>query len=268
MSYSSRNYRLRNQQAKEKESSKDSSPFFKKGGQHGIQRKAEPAFFQPRLAIGEPGDAYEREAEAMANQVVGRQNNASPAPGAKRISGIQRLATSKEDEKIATNDARMEKDKEEPLKPIQKADMPDAKGKKEEKKKPEPPELEKEKKKGKGAAALQKKAEATSAGPAGVGSRLKQSNGHGQRLSSQALYQMGSDFGHDFSQVTIHQDEAAARLSSELGAQAFTHGKDIYFNRGKCNPDSPDGKRLLAHELTHVVQQEGGQGFSSDKKIS
>jgi hypothetical protein len=44
-------------------------------------------------------------------------------------------------------------------------------------------------------------------------------------------------------------------MNQQLKSQAFTHGKDIYFNEGKFDPESKTGKKLLAHELTHVVQQ-------------
>jgi len=48
-------------------------------------------------------------------------------------------------------------------------------------------------------------------------------------------------------------------MNKELNAQAFTHGRDIYFNAGKYDPESTQGKKLLAHELTHVVQQTGAK---------
>ena len=67
---------------------------------------------------------------------------------------------------------------------------------------------------------------------------------------------MNSSFGVNFSNVSIHNDSEAINLNSELQAQAFTHGRDIYFNKGKYNPENGEGKRLLAHELTHVVQQQ------------
>ncbi|MEM9213252.1 MAG: DUF4157 domain-containing protein [Cyanobacteria bacterium P01_F01_bin.150] len=59
-------------------------------------------------------------------------------------------------------------------------------------------------------------------------------------------------FGTDFSNVRVHE---TPDLANAIQAQAFTHGQDIYFNSGKYNPESSGGKELLAHELTHVVQQ-------------
>src|SRR5690606_10069691 len=55
--------------------------------------------------------------------------------------------------------------------------------------------------------------------------------------------------------VNIHTDSQAVEMNKSLGAQAFTYGNDIYFNQGKYNPDSASGKHLLAHELTHTIQQ-------------
>ncbi len=66
---------------------------------------------------------------------------------------------------------------------------------------------------------------------------------------------MESGFGADFSQVRVHTDDRAVSLSQDLSAQAFTHGSDIYFNQGKYDPGSSAGSHLLAHELTHTVQQ-------------
>jgi hypothetical protein len=66
-------------------------------------------------------------------------------------------------------------------------------------------------------------------------------------------------FGNDFSSVRIHTGSNAVQMNKELHAQAFTHGSDLYFNEGKYNPGSNSGKQLLAHELTHVVQQTGAK---------
>jgi hypothetical protein len=65
-------------------------------------------------------------------------------------------------------------------------------------------------------------------------------------------------FGADFGGVRVHTDGSAVQMSRDLQAQAFTTGQDIYFGAGKYAPESEDGKRLLAHELTHVVQQTEG----------
>src|SRR5262249_36761681 len=61
--------------------------------------------------------------------------------------------------------------------------------------------------------------------------------------------------GHDFSAVRIHAGPAAAAAASSVQAQAFTHGRDIYFGQNFYQPHAPAGQRLIAHELAHTVQQ-------------
>jgi len=82
----------------------------------------------------------------------------------------------------------------------------------------------------------------------------------GQALDAQTQRQMGSRFGHDFSRVRIHTDSAASSSAHALRSQAYTVGEDIVFRDGKFSPHSRDGERLLAHELTHVVQQSQARG--------
>ncbi|WP_373496452.1 DUF4157 domain-containing protein [Aquiflexum sp.] len=90
-----------------------------------------------------------------------------------------------------------------------------------------------------------------------INTPLFSSKGNGVPLSKNIRSEMEQGFGVDFSNVRIHADPTAANMSKHLGAKAFTHGSDIYFNSGKFDSQSQDGKKLLAHELTHVVQQSG-----------
>ncbi|MFL4470112.1 DUF4157 domain-containing protein [Tateyamaria armeniaca] len=69
---------------------------------------------------------------------------------------------------------------------------------------------------------------------------------------------MESRFGHSFAHVRVHTSMQARALSQEARARAFTVGRHIVFNRGQYSPDTDAGRRLLAHELTHVLQQQGG----------
>ena len=62
-------------------------------------------------------------------------------------------------------------------------------------------------------------------------------------------------FGADFSGVRIHTDQRAAQLSAGVNANAFTVGTHVFFGHGQYRPDTPGGKELIAHELTHTVQQ-------------
>ncbi|WGH74150.1 DUF4157 domain-containing protein [Tenacibaculum tangerinum] len=86
-------------------------------------------------------------------------------------------------------------------------------------------------------------------------SNLSSSKGGGSSLPSSTKNEMESGFGADFSGVRVHNDSNAVQMNQQLGSQAFTNGNDIYFNEGKYNPQSDSGKHLLAHELTHTVQQ-------------
>jgi len=94
-------------------------------------------------------------------------------------------------------------------------------------------------------------------GPAGPGleQSLEQARGSGRPLAESFRGRMESAFGADFSSVRIHADEPADRLSRSIQARAFTRGHDIFLRQGEYQPASAEGQRLLAHELTHVVQQ-------------
>lgn len=86
-------------------------------------------------------------------------------------------------------------------------------------------------------------------------SKLQSSRGGGSPLPSNTRSEMESGFGADFSKVRIHTDNSSVQMNQEIGSQAFATGNDIFFNAGKFNPGSQSGKHLLAHELTHTVQQ-------------
>jgi uncharacterized protein DUF4157 len=77
----------------------------------------------------------------------------------------------------------------------------------------------------------------------------------GHLLDAQSRSFMESRFGHDFSGVRLHTDVKAAESARSLGARAYTVGRDIVFGAGQYAPYSPAGRKLMAHELTHVVQQ-------------
>ncbi|CZF86016.1 eCIS core domain-containing protein [Grimontia marina] len=79
----------------------------------------------------------------------------------------------------------------------------------------------------------------------------------GQPLDSQTRAYMEARFGADFSQVRIHTDGEAAASAKRIQARAYTVGHQVVFGEGQYRPDSASGKRLMAHELTHVIQQMG-----------
>jgi hypothetical protein len=256
----SRSRRHRNpQQQTESQSVIDASAkslFFANGA---VQTKQEPPFFQPKLRIGSANDAYEKEADAVADKVVSR--GMTPSVQAQKIGSIQRLATPSEEKMPATNDARMAEDKqiqekldiqraadeeEEPVQMKEEEEPLQAKADEE-----EPVQMKEEEE------PLQAKANSASGGIAShsVKAKIQQTKGGGQPLPQKAKRYMESAFGRDFGGVRIHTDSTAIEMNQELKAQAFTHGKDIYFNAGKFQPENTEGRHLLAHELTHVVQQ-------------
>lgn len=91
-------------------------------------------------------------------------------------------------------------------------------------------------------------------------SDIHASRGGGQPMPTALRSQMESGFEADFSGVRLHTGSAAEAMSNNLRAKAFTYGNDIYFNRGQYSPDTTAGQHLIAHELTHVVQQSGKVG--------
>jgi hypothetical protein len=88
----------------------------------------------------------------------------------------------------------------------------------------------------------------------------------GQPLEETTRAALEPHFGYDFNEVRVHTGTEADRLSRQLGAEAFTTGKDIFFREGAYQPDSDSGRQLISHELTHVVQQ--GKGSSALERES
>lgn len=254
MSYTSRVYRHRNAHTHENDSDNEQSAFFKKTDPQSASGKKASGFFQAKLTVNEPGDKYEREADSVANAVV-NSNAGSPSLQQKEISGIQRLATAPVEDKLSTDEERMRRDKEIQTKP--EVQRKCAHCEEEEKQqgavqRVEDPKKEMEEEDMK---SVQRKPEGGSTASAPVSSRIEQSGGNGNALPAKTQSEMQQAFGVNLDNVTIHTDAEAAALNKAVKAQAFTHGNDIYFNSGRFNPESTEGKFLLAHELTHVIQQ-------------
>ena len=86
-------------------------------------------------------------------------------------------------------------------------------------------------------------------------SEINLARGGGQPLAPELQMQMGLAMGADFSRVRVHTDERADGLNRAVGARAFTTGQDLFFREGAYQPGSRGGQELIAHELSHVVQQ-------------
>lgn len=258
MSYSSRVYRQRN--ANGPDSLKKKAFFSGKDDSHKDQSaKSEKDASQ---------DPLEREADAVANAVVSEQG-LSPVVKGQQGSSVQKLATPKEDEKTSTNEERMKEDKDVQEKPIQRmeGEKKEDEVQKQEANTGEKKEDEKVQTKEEGEPEKEEKESTTPVqpklnSPAESAERVRanylhNTKGKGSMLPKDTLEEMNAKFRYDFKDVRIHDDADAHEMSQSLNAQAFTQGNDIYFNEGKYDPTSPEGKRLLAHELTHVIQQNG-----------
>ena len=206
---------------------------FKSQTSRGHSSQNQPdSFFQAKLAMGQPGDQYEQEADAMADKVVQEksqeENIQTHTDGniqAQTIAeGVSPLVQSK------TTDAGLQAKAE------------------------EEGEIAMETEEGEVKDAVQMKQEASSDAPPGFEQQLNQTSG-GAPMDQETLSGMEQSFGADFNDVRVHTDSQAVQMSQGIGAHAFTHGSDIYFNENQYNPHDSSGKHLLAHELTHTIQQ-------------
>lgn len=180
------------------------------------------SFIQAKMSVNAPNDVYEQEADAVAASVISRMHT----------SKVQREA---DDEELQMMPVQRQEDEEEmQTMPIQRQED-------EEEMQMMP---------------IQRK---HSDGGFEVSSDVEQqinaTRGQGHKLDDHTRSSFESAMGYDLSRVTIHTGDQASQLSRSVEAKAFTTGGDIYFGEGQYNPNTTDGQQLLAHELTHVVQQ-------------
>jgi hypothetical protein len=259
---------------------KGSQPFFNKDGAGSFFSKEspQPGFFfspttiQPKLTIGSPNDPYEQEADAMADKVVqrlaadsGRQTvdggRQTVDGGRQTVDGGRQTVDGGQQ---TVDDGRQTVDGP----PIQRKCAACEEGENLQKKEVEEeeimPQLQRKaifesNEEQPPVGSVQRKADAgASEASSDLENRLGASRGSGHALPDATRSSMESAFGADFSSVRVHTGSEAVQMNKELGAQAFTHGSDIYFGSGKYDTGSAEGQRLLGHELTHVVQQGGG----------
>lgn len=242
---------------------------------------------QAKLSVGKPDDKYEREADHMADQVVAKQQSsffggdnffpATVSPSVQRVpfEEIQQKETEEEIQEKPLAESitplvQMASDDEDVQAKCATCESEEMVQRLPFEKKLESPKLEENvQKKCKNCEqeeSIQTKGGNGFQASGTVESQLRSSKGGGSSMGAQTRSSMESGFGADFSNVRIHTDSNAVRMSQALGAQAFTHGNDIYFNEGKYNPSSTSGQHLLAHELTHTIQQ-GGSGPIAQNKI-
>jgi hypothetical protein len=187
------------------------------------------SMIQAKLSIGEPNDKYEQEADATASKVV-QQINSTP-----QNKPVQKQE-SMEDEELQMK----------PISSIQREESME-----------EDEELQM-----KSLAQRKSSLDGEEASP-DLESSIQSARGSGQSLDSNLQAKMGQVMGADFSGVKVHTDSQSDQLNKSIQAKAFTTGQDVFFRQGAYEPNSPVGQELIAHELTHVVQQNGGAIQSS-----
>jgi len=173
-------------------------------GNQAVQRLLRSRMIQAKLAINQPGDIYEREADRVADHVM-----RMPDPT------IQRTCSACAAGASTCSKCEMEKQ-----------------------------------------ALMQRKTGKDSRSADAVPGGFLHNLGAGQQLEERTRAFFEPRFGHDFSRVRVHTDSHAVDTARGVRARAYTIGRDIVFGSGEYAPATMEGKRLLAHELTHVVQQE------------
>src|SRR3984893_8876253 len=243
------------------------SPFFIDGSHQ--QNFFNRVGIQPKLTIGQPHDQYELEADTMANKVVQRRSEHGFNQKNVKESSIQTKLFSPlhpANTSVQTKCASCEEEERLQKKEEDEGDLPEnnklqkkpifegeAKPSEDEKNiQTKCDECAKEDKN-----KVQKKSVLGSgeSSPSSLATNLSSSKGSGVPLPMSTREHMESSFGADFSNVRIHAGSDAMQMNRDLNAQAFTHGSDVYFNSGKYDTGTKQGQHLLAHELTHVVQQ-------------
>lgn len=190
-------------------------------------RQPRTAPVQPRLLVGPADDPFEREAERTADVVTanGRTGAASVFGGQPLAGSLLRFAQRAPDSKVTDRRGPDKKDEDEKPRKALRSPTP---------------------------------AGGTAVVPAGIEAGLSAMTGGGTPLAEPLRSLFEPRFGLDFSDVRIHTGPEAHGAASELGARAFTVGEHIFFGAGEYQPATTAGQHLLAHELTHTIQQKPG----------
>lgn len=258
--------------------SKATTLFFNKGAEGALSSaETEQAFFvkkkessaiQAKLTIGQPNDRYEKEADSVADKVVQRMSLSENSGAAEAVrTGSQTPVITPY---VQTKCEQCEREKK-----LQKQEDEHVQESPDMQRKPifdSTAELNEEKNIQRTCTAcgekekIQRQSETTGTEPeSNVEKNLEASKGGGSPLPPATRAKMENAIGADFSNVRVHTDSSAVKMNKDLGAHAFAHGSDIYFNSGKYDPDTKEGNHLLAHELTHTVQQ-GGSAVKQKKQ--
>ncbi len=172
-------------------------------------------FIQTKLAVSQPGDQYEQEADRVAEQVMRMQTPEALDETRSKLPDISRYARAV---------ARQEEMEEETFSESNLLSLKEVSG-------------------------------ASHDMSSELETRIESMRGGGHEMSTDLRAFFEPRFGRDFSNVRLHTDSGAGETAQQLNARAFTLGRDIAFAPGEYQPETPEGRRLMAHELTHVVQQ-------------
>ncbi len=189
-----------------------------------------PAGIQPKLSINTPADEYEQEADAVADKIM-RMPESGPVKASPSPVKIQRKCAG----------CGKEEEREEEAEDVETGLIKNIQ------RKCAACEEEEEKQ-------LQRK-ESDNKAPAVSANVQQVIQSQGQPLDKQTRSFMENRFGFDFGKVQIHNDSLAHQSAKDINALAYTHQHHIAFGTGQYRPNTESGKKLLAHELTHVVQQ-------------
>ena len=187
-----------------------------------------------------------KEEEKPAQKKENNKEEEKPAQKKEAKKEEEKPAQKKENNKEEEKPAQKKEAKKEEEKPAQK---------KENNKEEEKPAQKKEAKKDEEKPAQKKESDNAKAEEPDIEKEIIASKSGGKPMEDDVRKEMEKQFSKDFKNVKIHNDGMSYEMCRRINAQAFTHGSHIYFAEGKYNPQNTDGKRLLAHELTHVVQQ-------------
>jgi hypothetical protein len=232
--------------------------------QRTVGNQAVMRLIQTKLTVGPAGDRYEQEADRVAEQVLSMPAPISRPPAASgKSSPVQRAA--EEEEEVQTKplaasitplvQRQPEEEEVQTKLLVQREAAPEEEEVQtkllvQREAAPEEEEIQ-----------TRPSAQRASEGGFEVGSnveaRLAVTRGGGSPLPAETREFMETRFGADFSSVRVHTGSEAAQLNRAVSAQAFTLGQDIYLGEGKYDPGTDTGKRLLAHELAHTIQQTG-----------
>jgi hypothetical protein len=220
-------------------------------GNQAVQRLIKSGALQAKLKIGQPGDRYEQEADRVADAVM-----RMPEPQVQRQpieeeeeEQIQTKPITEQITPLVQRQVEEEEEEEVQTKPVTEQITPLVQR-----------QVEEEEEE------LQTKTTSGSIPEVqpNIESHIHSLKGGGQPLSENDRTFFEPRFGRDFSQVRLHTDLQANESTQVVNARAFTVGKDVVFNAGHYAPERKKGRQLLAHELTHVVQQAEGGTSSKD----